>query len=266
MSTIPVFAVPVLNRGDLLLRLVRSIDYPVGRLVVVNNGTDPSVTAALEAIVKDARFDLHVHGPEHNLGVSGSWNWSMHRFPDVDYWVHTGSDVSLNPGDLRLIDEGMQHHPEMGFRAANLGYNLFAIRRATLATVGCFDENFYPAYFEDGDYQYRLSLAGIQRQAIGTANDETDECRAIHGEAPTWGSHTIHSDAALRDANGITFANNRDYYLRKWGGGPGEERFTTPFDDPDLPVSYWVLETDRCERNRAVWEAAMRSTGSIPAP
>ncbi len=39
---IPILAIPVLNRGDLLLRCIRSIDYPVGKLVIVNNGDENS--------------------------------------------------------------------------------------------------------------------------------------------------------------------------------------------------------------------------------
>ena len=256
MGRIPVVAIPVLNRGDLLLRGIRSIDYPVGRLVVVNNSDDRSVASALHQVQADGTFDLHVHKPERNLGVSGSWNWVMQTFPDVDYWLHMGNDIELHAGDLKLIDEGMRRHPEIPLRTAK-GYSLFAIRPLCLQTVGWFDENFYPAYCEDGDHRYRMSLLGIGQARIGNVSDETDECQAVHGEAPSWGSHTIHADPGLRSANKVTFSNNLEYYRRKWGGRPKEEQFTTPFDNPLLPVSYWERDAALYEKNREAWDEAV---------
>jgi len=36
-------------------------------------------------------------------------------------------------------------------------YSLFAINKSCIKKVGFFDENIYPAYFEDDDYDYRIS-------------------------------------------------------------------------------------------------------------
>lgn len=259
MGQVPVLAIPVLNRGDLLLRGIRSIDYPVEKLVVVNNGDDPSVASALDEVQSEGAVDLHVHKPDRNLGVAGSWNWVMRTFSDVEYWVHMGNDIALHTGDLQLIDEGMQRHPELSLRTAmpKFGYGLFTMRPSCLHAAGWFDENFYPAYFEDGDYRYRLLLLGVAFARIGDAPDETDHCQMVHGEAPSWGSQTINADPELRRANDISFTNNREYYVRKWGGLPREERFTAPFNDPEIPVSFWERDAMHAGKNRQAWDDAV---------
>jgi len=43
MKAIPVLGALVYNRGDLLTRMVRSIDYPVEQLVIVLNAVDESI-------------------------------------------------------------------------------------------------------------------------------------------------------------------------------------------------------------------------------
>lgn len=44
----------------------------------------------------------------------------------------------------------------------NLGrwceYSLFAVTRRALLEVGLFDENIFPAYYEDDDYRIRLKV------------------------------------------------------------------------------------------------------------
>jgi hypothetical protein len=44
---VPVIIIPVLNRYDLMERAIRSIDYPVERLIIIDNGDgyDPDMLA-----------------------------------------------------------------------------------------------------------------------------------------------------------------------------------------------------------------------------
>jgi GT2 family glycosyltransferase len=92
---------------------------------------------------------------------------------------------------------------------------VFAIHRNTYTLVGQFDEAFYPAYFEDNDYKYRLKLKNVDSQ-IQTFLDPI-----IYRN-----SMSMQKDKAL--ASG--FMKNRDYYIAKWGGRPGEEKFDKPFN------------------------------------
>jgi hypothetical protein len=53
------------------------------------------------------------------------------------------------------------------FVAGSGGWSIFAINRACVDNVGFFDENFFPAYFEDNDYHYRLTRIDPSKFAEG---------------------------------------------------------------------------------------------------
>lgn len=98
-------------------------------------------------------------------------------------------------------------------------FSAFMINKKFTDTVGLFDEGFQPAYFEDNDAHRRIVLA---------------ECKAICYPPALfyhYGSRT--TNEAL--GNGkfvvapIQFEANRAIYIDKWGGLPGEEKFSLPF-------------------------------------
>jgi GT2 family glycosyltransferase len=247
---VPTLVIPVLNRGDLLLRAVRSIDHPVVLLLIINNGTDASVAEALATLQREPNPKvgcLNVfHCGGRNLGVAPSWNLGMRYLTSNSDWcVFMGSDIALAPGDLAKLNLAAYRNPDAGRVCANHGYSLFAVGGAARRIVGLFDENFRPAYLEDCDYDYRIGLAGLPKI-------EVPDCQAIHGDGTLTGSCTIHSDPVLRERNGITHGNNFDYYRRKWGGINGEEKFTQPFNDPTKPLDWWEIDAKHCQRNR-IW-------------
>jgi hypothetical protein len=43
----------------------------------------------------------------------------------------------------------------------------------------------------------------------------------------------LHTEA-IRTRNALTQQRNHHYHFKKWGGYPGQERFKTPFMNPDL--------------------------------
>jgi GT2 family glycosyltransferase len=91
-----------------------------------------------------------------------------------------------------------------------------------LERLGCFDENFYPAYCEDQDYARRAALAGLEEGNCG-------DTEVFHA-----GSTAILTDYALRKQNEVSQSLNQAYYRRKWGGDPGTERYSSPFGRPEF--------------------------------
>lgn len=143
--SIPVLAIPILNRGDFLLRCIRSIDYPIDQLVIINNGSDAGVAAAVRQLQGEGDFNVCAHRPAHNLGVAASWNWVMKNFP-AEYWLFVGNDIQFTHGDLRNMDRFIRDHPEYVMCPANWGHSLFALRPSCIEHAGYFDENMWPAY------------------------------------------------------------------------------------------------------------------------
>jgi GT2 family glycosyltransferase len=107
----------------------------------------------------------------------------------------------------------------------NPDFSCFMIGPETISEVGKFDENFVPAYFEDNDFHFRIKQAGKLAYNIADA------------EFFHYGSRTQNAGPPIVDS--YNFERNRAYYISKWGGIPGEETYTTPFNNPNLTIKDW---------------------------
>lgn len=243
MTEIPVLGIPILNRGDLLMRCVNSIDYPVGKLVIINNGVNPTVFRAIK-LLERLRPNLISLAPGYNMGVAASWNRIIHDFPAPFHFI-CSNDIQFKRGDLQIMMESFPTFPEPKILLGNHHFGYFMVSNQVMETVGSFDENFHPAYLEDVDWCRRLELLGYKMSGTGGLN-------AIHGEAPHWNSTTINSSKDYKSKNAITHEMNRKYYARKWGGGHGEETFVTPFNDPNWPLNKWEPDEER-RKQHMIW-------------
>ena len=283
---IPVLAVPILNRGDLLWRLFQSIDHPVAVMHVwVNTDParhgpppDPGVVQVLndmeraiqggqspvrKLVATLAEKSVAGRAKLTNHGVAGSWNrlvWSNSKAP---WWLISGNDMQLMPGDLAKIAAEADQVWRDNVRGGRMGgvygmlyansANLFVLTQAGRDLVGPWDENLWPAYLEDCDWAYRADLLGVGRRNI-------EGIQAIHGEpdadGKVTGSCTIRSDAEVGRWNGITHANNFIYYKAKWGGSNGEEKFARPFNLPKWRVDAVQDFTE--------WRSAQRQYPPVP--
>lgn len=240
--------IPVLNRADLLLRCILSIDHPIETLFIINNGNDEGIlgiTSVIEkrnfineALFQNIRIEKH-----RNLGCGPSWNHVMKNSEGP--WLFAGSDVKMLPGMLASLDETLEKNPDAGIICGN-GYNAFLMTKTGVEKVGYFDENFYPAYFEDVDHFRRVGLSGVK--AVGV-----EGFQIVHGEAPYWGSSTVKSNSEYDRKNAITFQNNQNYYVKKWGGLPTQEKFQRPFNK-DVGLQWWELDPEMRAKND-IWNS-----------
>jgi len=105
-----------------------------------------------------------------------------------------------------------QHPIIIGFDGQ---WNVFAQANYTLDEIGYYDEKFFPAYFEDNDYYYRMRLAGYQylvSQDIKFDHIGSGSLKAFNGQ-----EKAKHHEQ---------FRKNKNYYIKKWGGSPGKETKT----------------------------------------
>lgn len=215
-----IVGVPVINRPELLVRFLRSIDVPA-TVVVIDNSDGPEIAEACEP------FDVTLVMPPANLGVAASWNLIIRSFPAEPYWVIANADTELGPGDVWRLAAEMTGARWVGM---NGDWRVFGLTAAAVDRVGLFDENFHPIYCEDADYEYRCDLAGVERYFIdGLATHE--------------GSAAIRSGYGPDNAR--TYPANVAHYEAKWGGHlRGGERFTSPFDRGGH-VGDWRLDLGR---------------------
>jgi len=210
-----ILGVPVLSRYDLLGKLIESAErgsvQPSKYLIVDNGGAYlPLKNGRLES-------NILIQRPGRNIGVAAAWNMILR------YAHERGEPVVISNDDVEFKEKTFEELclamklPGIGLANA-LGWALFAQSLDATTTVGFYDENFFPAYYEDVDYERRCALAGVRRlspcvtEGILHAGSATSRAMPDMSEHYEW------------------YRQNLDYYKKKWGGEPGSEQFTVPFD------------------------------------
>jgi GT2 family glycosyltransferase len=184
--------VPVLNRYDLLQRMLDSVDVLVEHLLVIDNGTGADL-AFSDNFKKVTVLDMPA-----NLGVSGSWNLGIKSFPYAERWFIISNDVQFNPGALAELSKARRD--EITLTARFPHWQAFALGDEAVSDIGLFDESLFPAYFEDNDYTRRAEFVGVN-------------IRRLEIEVSHENSSTI--KAGYQDKNAKTYAANDRYFERK---------------------------------------------------
>lgn len=212
-------------------------------LILINNGSVDGTKKYFNQLAKADNVDA-VHF-EKNKGCSASWNFGIRRAItkfDSRYFFIPNNDILLHPKCIDVLFEAIRSKSvalttamdisgsiSASIEILGLGlpiktvyvekpeFSCFMIKKETIDKVGYFDEKFFPAYFEDNDYHYRINLAGMRAIKIN---------RALYFH---YGSRTIKNDDRIKAVSDHGYLANRDYYKKKWGGVPGQEVYTTPF-------------------------------------
>ncbi|EDY38979.1 hypothetical protein CPCC7001_1858 [Cyanobium sp. PCC 7001] len=216
LANLPLLGVPILNRPDLLERLLASLDHPVSTLAIVDNSATAAgpgaVSARLEAIRERGHplvKQIRIARPFANLGVAASWNLILTSFPEAATALLANNDVQFAPGvlgaALERIDPGRAQF--LPLLPAPHAFTAFLLTPLCWDRLGLFDANFHPAYCEDLDYRDRLQAsAGVEQLDGAFAHAAMAALNPSH-------SATLASDPKLRHHNGISYELNRLWYL-----------------------------------------------------
>jgi GT2 family glycosyltransferase len=156
---------------------------------------------------------------EYNYGVAASWNALIDKAWErgIENYLILNDDVILRCGEGIINQMLVKCAETKAFHRCRPFYNwsAFILRKSTYDLVGRFDENFKRCYFEDNDYQYRMRLAGIPIMYEDQLNPEIYR----------------NSQSILKDPLLSNYIDNRDYFVKKWGGMPDSETHKTPFNE-----------------------------------
>lgn len=228
---------------DDMARLFEAADAPNIHWHIFMHSNDPKVLQvvanfcervnSLAGVNDEVRASLYPTAGE-NRGLARSWNDGIENAykRGGDVAILLNDDMLPGPGDVQRVARTALDNPHCGIvkcmgldqrigERTSMEFGLTAITRLGWRKVGYFDENIWPIYWEDIDWDRRRILAGLPVDMVNDTN-------AIHA-----GSKTSVTVPGLLEQTSAWYAANEAYYRRKWGGTHHEgERYTLPFNDP----------------------------------
>jgi GT2 family glycosyltransferase len=201
--------IPTINRADLLNEALAEYfeDFASTEIVICDNGNQDIIT-------REKMFVIY--RPPQNLGVAGSWNMIM------DYAERLGfTHVLMLNDDIMLGRTGyeikllIEQNLEVPFINSYQNWCSFILRVDAWKQVGGFDTEFFPAYFEDNSFCYKMRLANMERVHTFVLNPLVYR-----------NSMTIAKEPSLNN----NFMRNRQVYIDMWGGLPSEEKYITKYN------------------------------------
>lgn len=207
-----VVAIPTINRADLLNEALKKYAkcWPTLKVYILDNGNQDIETQNDNQIVFTT---------EENIGVAASWNFLAEKaFADGYLRVLVLNDDIELEKDEKEIHFGLNKYSDTDLIVQDGTWCSFMLPKVVYDLIGPFDEEFFPAYFEDNDYEYRVKM-----------NKYTDlKVDSLLNPTLYRNSMTIKKDKTLNKE----FLKNRSRYITKWGGEPSKETFNTAFGLP----------------------------------
>jgi GT2 family glycosyltransferase len=204
-----VVAIPTINRADLLNEALAKYfeDFKDTHIAICDNGNQDILT-------REENF--MIYRPTENLGVSGSWNMLM------DYSEKLGAThVLILNDDIYLgrtqheVKMIIKNNPTADFINSFQNWCSFILKIDMWKKVGGFDTEFFPAYFEDNSFDYKMTMADAKKSWTSFLDPIVYR-----------NSMTIAKDPTLNSR----FMQNRQMYIDMWGGLPTQEKFITKFN------------------------------------
>lgn len=199
--------IPTLNRADLLNPSLQKYqrDFKGIDIHVIDNGQQELLETE----------NTHIHKEDSNLGVAASWNKLCRIiFQKNDWALLINDDIYLgytpNTVNAAILKS------RVGIVQSAFNWSVILISKKLYEKVGEFDETFFPAYYEDSDYMYRLQMLRLRHEVDLSLNPLVVLQSQTYHKAPEL------VNKAMKD--------NRLRYIEKWGNSPLLEIFKTPYN------------------------------------
>lgn len=226
--------IPTLNRYDLCQKAIDSF-YDISnklipsKIFIMDNGIHDTIAYPFiinsldisdldenDSSIKEYidQNDLCVFDPKINLGVAASWNWFIKNTSpsfcedNTSFWIIANDDIIFYSTTLYNLVQAINKYPYMILGNGG-AWSLMALHNNVISKIGLFDENFYPAYFEDNDYHHRMKLENLDFKIPGTVAYNHATSSTIKAYSPERMKKHHHD-----------FKCNRQYFINKWGNDP----------------------------------------------
>jgi predicted O-methyltransferase YrrM len=207
--------IPYVNRPDLLERAVASVRALWDNLVVIDQSSD-GLSREDHPWVDCIAGVFRCATPSMSFTQVMNWAQAEALERGVEHLVFMHNDAECSGDVASRVLESARSRPRAGVVFTN--YDALAVFQVpALRDVGPWDETFR-WYFADNDYYRRLLLHGWEQWNFGGQ------------EVAHRGSQTLRSDPAIATQVAAEWRWHEDHYRHKWGGLPGQERFSIPYN------------------------------------
>ena len=171
ITLIETLIVPVLTNYPLLYRMLKSIDYPIENIVIINNG---------DGIINlpDMSGNVHLIDLPHNIGVAASWNLGIKVTPLSRNWLIVNFDVEFPE---MALDKLARHANDKKIVFADCWpeWACFIVGWQVIEKIGFFDENCHPVYCDDDVATFRARAKGneMEKTAIRVRHDNSSSIK-----------------------------------------------------------------------------------------
>lgn len=199
--------IPTLNRYDLLKEALDKyyVDFPNTIIYIIDNG---------DQTIDDTHPNIRVYKTSRNLGVASSWNELCKLiYKDHSHALILNDDVILGRTEEEILN--LINTTSYDFYVTLHHWCAFIMPKTTFDKAGQFDEEFFPAYYEDSSCHYRMKLAHCSYHPTEILNPVVFR-----------NSMTIEKDSKINKR----FEELKRLYIQMWGGMPGEEKYITKFN------------------------------------
>jgi len=211
MKTCFAIGIPTLNRADLLNQALDLYfkNLPNVKIFILDNGNQN---------IKSRENNFEIIKSKQNLGVARSWNKLCSEiFKEHEYALILNDDIQLDVPQNELNEFIKNKKFDLIKCQKQFHLSSFVLTKDCFSEAQ-FDEDFYPAYFEDLDYMYRLHL--LKRKTV----------------QDSFLNPTSFVNSGTTSENGGDPSINKNFYqllklyIDKWGGHPTKELFITPYN------------------------------------
>jgi hypothetical protein len=255
-------------------RLLSSIDFCIDNfIIVISKNTKLHYDSTQYPNIKN--MTIHRH-PYELLGVSEGWNKILHSFPYSPWYLISAYDVLFLPGQLKAFSHRFWSrslfnsnktvnfaHTRWSNMPGGKGFNLFALNQEVIQNCGYFDENIFPAFWEDRDYKIRLKLWS------GTKIRTFADIRPIHGSDEdrklNYTSGTKYLKPAWHAVMKMAASWNIKYVIAKWGCNLENSMkyhdllnctYSKPFG-VEQSIAVWKKNDDRIHKLRDTYKESL---------
>jgi len=219
---IPAFSDPI-NIDECVKSILESNSnhYELDILLFNNSNRQDIISLCKELSYENE--EIRLFDNRTNRGCSVCWNDAIehvfvHDQNKYAALIIVNDDTKFNNNSfVELVDYVTKNPDHAVIKGA--GYSVFGYTRLAYEKLGFFDENIYPAYFEDTDFSARIQNSGLSE--IDYAVDISHI-----------GSSSIPSNNLRRTFEEVYLPRTRAYYHKKWNNPVLHDGFPIRHNNP----------------------------------